>query len=323
MIQVQKYQQAQKSVWNSFVSKSKNATFLFFRDFMEYHSDRFTDFSLIIFKDEKPVALLPANIQNEILYSHQGLSYGGLVLEKTATFEETASIFKAILKFLEKEKIKKLHLKLLPDFYHSIPGQEIDQLLFLTHAKLVRTDVSSVISYKNKLPITSSNRLRGIKKGAKNQIKVREELDFNNFWMHVLEPNLLEVHNKKPVHSVKEIELLHQKFPDNIKQFNVYRENEILGGVTIFETESVAHAQYISANEKGRKVGALDFLFDYLIQYFSYKRYFDFGISTEEGGTKINRGLIHWKESFGGRSFVHRFYEVDPAAHHHLNHLYL
>lgn len=323
MFNVRTYQYLDKNLWNEFIKNSKNATFLFNRDFMEYHSDRFKDYSLLIFKKEKLKAVLPANIQKDMVFSHQGLSYGGFVLEKLTTFEEVVEIFKEVLQFLEKENIEKIQLKLLPEFYHTYPSNEIDQLLFLLNSKLIRSDVSSTIFYEEKMEITSSNRLRGIKRGIKHDLKVKEKTDFSNFWKEILEPNLMEIHNKKPVHSIEEIELLQSRFPKNIRQFNVYLKNEILGGVTIFETETVAHAQYISANENGRKLGALDFLFDYLIEYFNYKSYFDFGISTENQGKSINKGLLNWKESFGGRSYVHRFYEMETKNHHLLKNIYL
>lgn len=320
---ISRYQDSYKNVWNEFIATSKNATFLFNRDFMEYHSDRFRDFSLMIFKDEKLKAVLPANIRENSVYSHQGLSYGGLILKKTIIFEEVAKLFQEVLQFFEKEHIGRLYLKLLPEFYHTLPSNEMDQLLFLTKAELVRTDITSTIFYEDKLEITSSNRLRGIKKAIKHDLEVKEESEFETFWQEVLEPNLMEVHHKKPIHSLQEIALLHSRFPENIRQFNIYERNEILGGVTIFETETTAHAQYISANEAGRKLGALDFLFDYLIKQFNYKRYFDFGISTENQGKTINKGLLNWKESFGGRSYVHRFFEVETANYPLLKNIYL
>lgn len=323
MYKIIPYQDSYKSQWNEFVEHSKNATFLFDRDFMDYHSDRFHDFSLMIFKDEKLHAVLPGNLEGAILFSHQGLSYGGFVLGKEITFEETAKLFYKVLQFLKNENIQKLQLKLLPEFYHTLPSAEIDQLLFLTEAKLIRSDITSAIFYDEKMEITSSNRLRGIKKAIKHDLEVREETDFKSFWTHVLEPNLMRVHNQKPVHSIAEIELLNSRFPENIRQFNIYEKTEILGGVTIFETDTTAHAQYISANENGRKLGALDFLFDYLIKHFNYKRYFDFGISTENQGKSINKGLLNWKESFGSRSYVHRFYEVETENFHFLKNIYL
>lgn len=321
--EVIKYKATHKHAWDEFVKNAKNATFLFQRDFMDYHADRFSDHSLMAFKKGKLIAVLPANIQENTLHSHQGLTYGGLVLGKRVNFEETVSVFKLLLIFLEKEGITTLNLKLLPSLYHQLPSDEIAHLLFVLDAKLTRRDISSTIFYDEQLAIKSSNRKRGIKKGIKNGLEVKEDSDFRKFWEDVLVPNLKQSHGKAPVHNLDEIVLLHSRFPKNIKQFNVYKEGEILGGVTVFETPTVAHCQYISSNADGRNLGALDFLFDFLIKHFANKRYFDFGISNEAQGRKVNKGLIHWKEAFGGRSIAHHFYEVDPTQHHLLNAIYL
>lgn len=320
---VKKYNPSQKEMWDSFVKEAKNATFLFQRDFMDYHSHRFTDYSLLVFKGEKLVAVLPANISDSELHSHQGLTYGGLVLSKKNTFAETLTIFKSVLAYLKSEGIAVLNLKLLPKIYHQLPSDEIDYLLFLTEARLTRRDITSCVDNENRLKIKSSNRLRGIKKGVKNKLKVKEEVKFETFWNEVLEPNLMQVHNQKPVHSSAEIELLQSRFPENIKQFNVYKDDEIVAGATIFETSNVAHAQYISANEIGRQTGGLDFLFNYLLEHFAYKKYFDFGIVNQNQGMKVNKGLLHWKETFGGRSITHDFYEVKTDNHELLNDIFI
>lgn len=320
---VENYQPDQKNAWDTFLIQSKNTTFLFQRDFMDYHSDRFVDHSLMVYKKEKLVAVLPANISESVLHSHQGLSYGGLVLSKKVTFEEALQIFKSVLFYLENEGISILKLKLLPKIYHQFPSDEIDYLLFLVKAALMRRDFTSCVFNETPLKITSSNRLRGIKKGVKNELEVREESGFDTFWTEVLVPNLKQVHDQKPVHSLEEISLLQSRFPKNIKQFNVYKNDKIVAGTTIFESATVAHAQYISANEEGRKTGGLDFLFNYLLQYFSHKKYFDFGISNEAQGRNVNKGLLNWKESFGGRSISHDFYEIKTENHHLLNDVFL
>lgn len=318
-----KYQPSQKTVWNGFIKNAKNATFLFQRDFMDYHSDKFMDYSLLIFRGKKLVALLPANISGSELLSHQGLSYGGLVLCKKITFEETLQIFKWVLIYLKSENIAVLKLKLLPKIYCQLPSSEIDYLLFLVKANLYRRDITSCVFNDNPLEITSSNRLRGIKKGAKNNLEIRGETDFKQFWNEVLEPNLKQAHGQKPVHSVGEIALLQSRFPKNIKQFNVYNDEKVVAGATIFESATVAHAQYISANELGRQMGSLDFLFNYLLNHFSHKKYFDFGISNEAQGMKVNKGLLNWKETFGGRSIAHDFYEIKTENHHLLYDIFI
>ena len=77
MIEIHRYTAAYHRDWNDFVSESSNGTFLFLREYMEYHADRFTDYSLLVYDGNKLLALLPANRSGDVLYSHAGLTYGG------------------------------------------------------------------------------------------------------------------------------------------------------------------------------------------------------------------------------------------------------
>ena len=70
---VRHYTSKDFAIWNAFSSTAKNATFLFHRDFMEYHQDRFQDFSLLVFEEDKLVSILPANRVGDTVFSHQGL----------------------------------------------------------------------------------------------------------------------------------------------------------------------------------------------------------------------------------------------------------
>ncbi len=320
---IKKITSLDKALWNDFVRSAKNSTFLFQRDFMEYHSDRFEDHSLMIFKDDKIVGLLPANILNGTLYSHQGLTYGGLLVNKKIKLKQFIEIFKSLLKFLNREGIEKLQLKLLPKIYCSIPSDEMDYLLFITDAEIIRTDVLSVIHNQNPIKI-ASNRLEGLKKAQKNNLRIEEGNDFESFWNEILIPNLALRHDTLPVHSLGEIAQLGNDFPKNILQFNVFKDSDIVGGATIFETENVAHVQYISANEDKQQLGTLDFLFEFLINNrFKNKKYFDFGTSNENQGKNINEGLLYWKECFGARSISQSFYEVKTSNYKKLESIFI
>lgn len=308
---VKRYQESNYGQWNTFVNQAKNATFLFHRDFMDYHKDRFEDFSLMVFKEEKLVGILPANRLGESVYSHQGLTYGGLVYGENLNLAPVILIFKAILFYLNENKITKIQLKTLPHIYHNKPAEELNYALFLAEAKLIRRDTLSVIDLSKQFQF-SKIRKRGIQKGINNGLIIKEENNFESFWNQVLIPNLESRHNAEPVHTLEEIQLLKRHFDKNIRQFNVYFNNEIVAGTTIFESENVAHCQYISKFEKQQNLGSLDFLYDHLInKVFTHKRFFDFGISNENQGKTLNDGLSYWKESFGAGTIVHDFYEVE------------
>ena len=316
---VKQYQDCDYDNWNAFIGQAKNATFLFHRDFMDYHKDRFEDHSLIVFYKEKWIAILPANKVGNEIFSHQGLTYGGLIYDEKSKLTTIITAFRAILLFLNENKIEKVNLKTIPYIYNTKPAEEILYALFLADAQLVRRDSLSVIDLSQKNNF-SKIRKRGVQKGISSGLVIKEEDNFELFWNQILIPNLNKRHNVKPVHTLEEIILLRNHFPNNIRQFNVYYNDDIVAGTTIFESATVAHCQYIAKKENDKNLGSLDFLYHYLITHvFANKRFFDFGISNELQGKKLNDGLTYWKESFGASTIVHDFYQVETANYEKLN----
>jgi hypothetical protein len=316
---VKLYQKNDYNNWNSFIGQAKNATFLFHRDFMEYHSDRFQDYSLIVLDGEKWVAVLPANVVGNEVFSHQGLTYGGLIYNEKLKLASVIAIFKCVLSFLNDNKIQKLQLKLIPSIYHQKPAEELHYALFLAEAQLRRRDSMSVVDLSKSYSL-SKLRKRGVKNGINNGLVIKEVDGFSEFWNEILIPNLAQKHQAKPVHSLQEIIKLKVLFPENIRQFNVYENNVIVAGTTIFESQNVVHCQYISGKEDKNELGGLDLLFQQLIsETFKNKTFFDFGISNENQGRKLNNGLSYWKESFGASIIVHDFYEVKTSNYYLLD----
>lgn len=309
-IKIVKYSGEKKEEWDKFVNNSKNGVFLFFRDYMEYHSDRFTDHSLMFYKGDKLIALFPANIKENTLFSHAGLTFGGFITDNKMTTPTMLQLFQALTEHAKANSVNKIIYKRIPYIYHSLPADEDLYALFRIKAKLFRRDVTSTIYLPEKIQFQET-RCRCIKKAKLANVQVKKTDCFRSYWK-ILEENLAKRHKTKPVHSIEEIEYLHSKFPENIKLFVSCKNEDILAGVVIYESRNVAHAQYIASEEKGREIGALDIIFDYLInEYYKNKKYFDFGISTENDGLYLNEGLIFFKEGFGARGVVHDFYKVN------------
>jgi hypothetical protein len=308
---VRAYRAEDKHVWDAFVSEGKNATFLFYRDYMDYHCDRFTDHSLMIYCGKKLVALLPANVcAPDTVISHGGLTYGGLILRRSATLEEVLEILWRGLQHLHEQGISRLLYKQIPSFYNTIPDDDVAYGLFLLDARLYRRDCALVVNQADRLRFTKC-RKRWIHKAQRLGVEVRQDSTFVPFWEHVLVPRLASRYHVQPTHSADEITLLALRFPENIKQFSAYYNGQIVAGATVYETPTVAHAQYIAVSEKGGLVGALDYLFGWLIEErYKTKRYFDFGICNERDSHFLNHGLLHWKQGFSARSSSHDFYEI-------------
>lgn len=301
--------------WNRFLEESKNGSFLFNRSFIEYHEDRFLDYSLMIYEGNDLVAVVPANITDKELISHQGLSYGGVVIKDDARLNEVISIVHSMLSYLYAQGITKCLIKLIPCIYHKRPADELQWIMFKLNAVVFRKDIALAINKSIPKLRYQERRRRSIKKTNSRNISLKTGYkEFQLFWNQILIPNLLEKHGVAPVHSLEEIHLLAERFPDNIKQHNIYLDDQIVAGCTMFLNCRVAHAQYISGSLLGRDSGCLDYLFDKLINedYAEYD-YFDFGICNEQNGQLINKGLLDWKEGFGARSIVHDFYEINTG----------
>ncbi|MDZ4844803.1 MAG: GNAT family N-acetyltransferase [Chitinophagales bacterium] len=314
MYQVKRYTTEYKLKWNEFLQKAKNGSFLFNRDFMDYHADRFQDYSLLICDGEHLAGIIPANISGNQIISHQGLTYGGLVVEQQIKLNAFLKIFSAALKYLSENKIELLFLKTLPQIYTEVPSDEVEWALFILKAKLHVRNTTLSIDQNARL-LYQERRRRSIKKAQKISTSILGgQVAYKHFWEEVLVPNMLEKHGLKPIHTLEEIELLASRFPDNIKQYNIYIGDTIMAGCTMFLNKTVAHAQYISGSFEGRSNGCLDLLFDFLIDAeFKNYRYFDFGTCNEDHGLTINHGLLDWKEGFGARAISQDLYQIETA----------
>jgi len=298
--------------WNDFVKTSKNGFFMFDRAYMDYHADRFTDHSLMVCDDGGGlVAVLPANERDGVLYTHQGLTFGGFIVGRKMRTPLMLEVMEGLMAYAQTAGFTKVVYKAIPYFYHQQPAQEDLYALFRQGAKQVRVDVSSTIDYANKRYKFSSSRKSGLVKAKKEGLNVQAGLNFTAFF-NMMNEVLAEKYDTQATHTADEMTKLHTSFPSNIKGYVCTRGNELLAGAIVYETETVAHTQYLAATEEGRSVGALDLLLKYLIDdVYTGKNYFDFGISTEQAGQYLNEGLIDQKEGTGARATIHQVYELE------------
>jgi len=309
-MEIVRYEDSLRDKWNAFIENSKNGNFLFHRNYMEYHADRFRDFSLLFYDENKLMAIMPASRSDAVLISHGGLTFGGIISDHRMTISRMVEIFKLMKEYFLNEGVTKLIYKAIPHIYHTFPAEEDLYALFINKAKLIRRDISSTILLGEEIGF-STLRKRSLKKGKAFGIEVKRSYAFKEFMMVVLY-KLQQKYGIKPVHSGEEIQFLADRFPENIKLFAAFKDNIMYGGTIIYESRNVAHAQYIVATDEGKRLGAIDIIFDFLInEYYTHKKYFDFGISTEKNGLYLNDGLVQNKESYGARAIVCDFYEWD------------
>jgi hypothetical protein len=304
-----KYENRYKKAWDSFINDSHNGTFLFLRDYMEYHSDRFKDYSYLVFEDLDLVAVIPANVTNDgIFYSHGGLTYGGLIHNHKIKTNDILNVFDLLLNTLRNLNFTQIVYKCIPHIYHVRPSEEDLYALFLNKFELYRRDISSTVNlFTTSIPGKKRNRYN---KAVKENFEVKET--FNSFnLLNIIQKNLLSKYGVMPVHSYNELDMLKKAFPHNIKIFEVYFKSNLLGGAILYISKNVVHVQYMTANEEGLKNRIFDYLFTYLFDIYKMShRWLDFGISTENNGLYLNSGLISQKEGFNATGICYDSYRL-------------
>ncbi|MBI2135126.1 GNAT family N-acetyltransferase [Candidatus Woesearchaeota archaeon] len=308
-MKIARYSKDKKREWDEFIAKSKNGWFLFKRDYMDYHSDRFKDFSLMFYDDNKLVALLPANADKDTLYSHEGLTYGGIISDDSMKTPLMLELFDSLRKYAKENKIKKIIYKAIPFIYHKLPAQEDLYALYRNNAKLVKREVSSTIFQVGKLDFNRRKK-RYIVEALDRGLTIKETGDFESFH-NIVNQTLKEKYGREPVHSADEMSMLAKRFPENISLFGCFNKGKIVGGALVYATSRVAHVQYLFSSSEGKSLGANDLIGDYLInRKYADLPYFNFGISTENNGLVLNEQLISFKEEFGARAIAIDTYEI-------------
>lgn len=308
---VRTYASEDFDLWNDFIAQAKNATFLFHRNFMEYHKDRFEDFSLLIFNENKLVALVPANRTGEELHSHQGLTYGSFITNKNIGFYEVENIFNSVCVYLKNNGIKTFKFKSFLSFYSTYNSEELSYILWDKKAKNYKKLLNLAIDYSKELHISKS-KMKHFRRIDNLGLTIKIDDHFDNFWDNVLVPKLNFKYNTKPVHSLSEIKILKDYFPQNIIQCNVYKDSSLLAGITLFVSNKVVKSQYGATTDEGEKYRALDYLFISLIhKYKNEFSFFDMGTVNNPDSDTYNEGLLKQKEELGCSVYVQDFYELD------------
>lgn len=312
MIRIVRYDSSMAMRWDEFVKNSSNGTFLHLRGYMDYHSDRFTDCSLLAFDDkQRLVVMLPANLSGSILYSHQGLTYGGWIVGRRHFASSVMlEVWEAAVEWMRCNGVSELIYKTIPHIYHRYPSEDDLYALFRLGAQVEACQVSSAIALRTPwLPNESTK--QQIKAAINSGVVVSKSNDYTLF-MEMLSRRLDERYSVTPVHSLTEIQLLAERFPENINLYMAYSSNgNPLAGTIVYKTDTVVHTQYIATTELGRSNNVFSAIVAYLLENECEGRdWLDFGVSCEQGGLVLNEGLSRQKYGLGGRPIVYTAYRL-------------
>lgn len=312
MLAVRPYAPADAPAWDALVERSRNGNLLHLRGYMDYHADRFVDASLVVEKDGAIIAVFPANLLEDEVTSHGGLTYAGLISSHALRAEAALEAFARIGEHYHRAwGVRRLLYKAVPHVFHAYPAEEDLYALHRLGAQLVRRDLSSAVALEGGAPLTAERR-RAVAKARKDGLRIETNDDPAAF--HALLAEVLRRHDATPTHSLAELRLLMQRFSGRIVLHEARREGELLAGALVYDFGHAVHTQYLAASEEGRRRHALTLLLAELMEsVYAQRRYFSFGISTEQAGRVLNGGLVEQKERFGARAVVHDFYAWELA----------
>lgn len=312
MYTIEPYKAADAPLWDEFVNSSRNGTFILTRPYMDYHAHRFQDCSLLI-RDAKGrvVALFAATCKDNTVSAHGGLTYGGLIMGRShCSASEVLAMMEEIVRHYRNTGFKVLIYKPVPHIYHRLPAEEDIYALYRLGATMEGCNISSTLDLKSPENFDTNSK-RNLKRAEKASLELRQSTNFSSFW-NILTEVLGQRHNTLPVHSLDEMESLAATFPQHIQLWMVYDGDTPIAGTVLYLTDTVAHCQYIAANDAACANGALAYLFHELAKNLQSSdiKYLDFGTSNEDGGRVLNHGLLRQKHGFGARGVACPVYRV-------------
>jgi len=317
-IVIQSYNDELERKWEYFVTHSENGTLFHLRKFLGYHRQKkFTDASVIFYREQKITAVMPAVIQNiyeeRVFFSHPGASYGGLVIGEKTGLEDVCEMVDLLTTYARKRECQRIIITQPPLYYFRKQSSYIDFALHINGFHHKKRELSSILTLNQ--PAETIYRQfppelkRALRKAHKSGLYAKKQHEIGEYF-YILENNLSMRHNVKPTHTREELEILFTLFPDRIKLYSVNMKGKMVGGVVTFACNArVNLAFYIAHNHDYQQYRPVDLIIWELIQD-SIKQGFtflDFGTFTLN--MEPNWGLCRFKEKFGARGVFRNTFE--------------
>ena len=291
-IDIKKYTPEDKPEWNNFISQTYNATFLHNRNYMDYHQERFQDSSLMLYKNGRLTALLPAHIKDNELFSHNGLTYGDLLMSKKAKTGLKMELLEALLNYLNEKGITSWNIKAIPSFFHQVSDESL-AYLYSQKGAIIEKNLAFFLVDKANYHL-NKNRQRNIRKATEgNDLRISYEKDNLKEYWHIVEENLRLNHQSKPVHNFSEMQYLMKQFPENIQLATIFNEKKMLGGVILYQINGCLHFQYINSIVDESARNSIDYLVNEIIKK-NIDKYTAISFGTAENKDRqINKELVY------------------------------
>jgi hypothetical protein len=309
------YAPAADQAWDALVERSVNGTLLHTRRFLSYHGNRFADRSVLITSPRgRLVGVLPAAqdpADAQVVTSHPGLTYGGLVHDGSLYGAAMVRLFEAIAGYYRGLGFTRMRYRAVPYIYQRAPAADDLYALFRMGAVRTGCDLAPVIDLACRGPVRPLRRRSRRRAEAAGARLDAQWPDIARFWP-ILQANLARRHGATPTHSLAEIEQLRAMFPGDIDLVTAKIDGDVVAGCVFFAAGPTMHMQYAATTDLGREVSATDLVLEHGIAMAAARgcRYFSFGRSTLGGGSLLDDQQYWFKVSFGAGGVIYEHYEL-------------
>ena len=315
MLEIIKYNaNKHKILWDLFVLKSNNGTIFHSRKFLSYHKERnFQDCSFLFQNKNNVEALFTGAIIDDVLYSHPGASFGGFIYNQLS-FEFGSKIVELLLEFAQQNNLKEIVIVPTPFIYYNQYNEVIEYCLYIKGFSMIEYYISSFVNLESNLLDQLHNRKKRYIKKMENEIEIKLSKDLDGFYP-ILVNNKLK-HKTKPTHTLEELKVLMQQFPDEIKLLLSYQNNKIIGGALNFITNKnscILFYNMIDYEYQSLQVASLQIYASLKWAQENNLKFLDIGVSQLYEGNKIipHKSLINFKEQFGAKAMIRKVMKLN------------
>ena len=315
MLEIIKYDaNKHKILWDSFVLKSNNGTIFHSRKFLSYHKERnFQDCSFLFQNKNNIEALFTGAIIDDVLYSHPGASFGGFIYNQLS-FEFGSKIVELLLEFAQQNNLKEIVIVPTPFIYYNQYNEVMEYCLYINGFSVIEYYMSSFVNLESNLLDQLHNRKKRYIKKMEGEIEIELSKDLDSFYP-ILVNNKLK-HKTKPTHTLEELKILMQQFPDEIKLLLSYQNNKIIGGALNFITNKnscILFYNMIDYEYQSLQVASLQIYASLKWAQENNLKFLDIGVSQLYEGDKIipHESLINFKEQFGAKAMIRKVMKLN------------
>ena len=310
-----------EDLWDRFVRSSMNGTAFHLQQFLRYHpEDRFDFHSLLFFRGERLIAVLPGGLrqQDYMFESPLGASYGSFVTEDIST-QTALDIVAAFEQYVCAQEIEEVYLTSAPVIYQPVLTQNLDFALLYRGYNYQRHYISHAIDLTKpgrpfeRFQPTARKHIRRITKHHP-EITIEESTpetlaDLTKEFYPILLENKAK-YNAKPTHTLDELLKLQMLLPDLMKLFIVQHKGDaIAGSLLFFANDRVALIFYHMLRYAFDEYKPIYLLMDRVTQWSKDHGYqfVDIGVSqdtNDENPMTPALSLINFKEKFDSRGVL-------------------